>query len=299
MKKLAYIFFGLLLLASCETNEDIVDFPVVEPKLVVNCVFTENQFFEFQISKSLSIIDNAELQYLDNATIRLYENGVLKETINTVSPQSEFYHSSFAPDLNKEYMIEVSAPSLEDISAKGKLPGLANLEYISHTITDSGGFYFPGEPYQGYLEGKITVKIHDQAQVENYYMVSIFRYDTFEIPGSIEVYKEYLYSYSDGSNPAVDYYTNRGALINDAIFDGQELEITLDFEDYQFKDKQKYFITLYHLSKDLYLYYKTISIYDDNYQNPFGNPVQLYNNIENGYGIFGGFSEKLDSFSLK
>ncbi len=58
---LFFIFIVILFLLACEKTEDIVDFPIKTPELVVNAMFTPGTNFEFQVSKSLSVLDNADL----------------------------------------------------------------------------------------------------------------------------------------------------------------------------------------------------------------------------------------------
>ena len=67
------ILIGLTVLAltSCETTEKIDDFPLRPSKMVVNSFFTEGTDMKIQVSKSLSVLDNADLKLIDSATINV------------------------------------------------------------------------------------------------------------------------------------------------------------------------------------------------------------------------------------
>jgi hypothetical protein len=43
-------------------------------------------------------------------------------------------------------------------------------------------------------------------------------------------------------------------------------------------------------SSQYYRYVNSLELYNESDGNPFAEPVQLYNNISNGYGIFAGAS---------
>ena len=48
----------------------------------------------------------------------------------------------------------------------------------------------------------------------------------------------------------------------------------------------KLYWTLKNHSEDYYMYKKTFNVYQSVRGNPFAEPVQVFSNIENGYGIF-------------
>jgi len=45
------------------------------------------------------------------------------------------------------------------------------------------------------------------------------------------------------------------------------------------------------VSEDFYKYKITGSVHDNSSDNPFAQPVNVYKNIDNGFGIFAGYSE--------
>ena len=89
-------------------------------------------------------------------------------------------------------------------------------------------------------------------------------------------------------------------VLHDLLFNGQNkaLEIELkDFEKDIYIDKDGYFysyktlsITLYlhNISKSYYYYRTSLELYENASRNPFAQPVQVFSNISNGFGIFAG-----------
>ncbi len=98
---------------SCETTERIDDFPLRPSKMVVNCMFTEDLSWEIQVSKSLSVLDNAGLEFIENASIKIFNESEQVESID--SPDSDNWYRSpdNTPIAGNEYSIEVSSPDFE------------------------------------------------------------------------------------------------------------------------------------------------------------------------------------------
>ncbi len=52
------------------------------------------------------------------------------------------------------------------------------------------------------------------------------------------------------------------------------------------------------MNRSGYLYRRSIDDYENAQGDPFAEPVQVYSNIENGYGIFAGFSKSTYEISM-
>ena len=51
------------------------------------------------------------------------------------------------------------------------------------------------------------------------------------------------------------------------------------------------FVYLISASEDYFRYKRTYSLQEESSGDPFAQPVNVYNNIENGFGIVAGYSE--------
>ncbi|WP_421873166.1 DUF4249 family protein [Marinoscillum sp.] len=54
-----------------------------------------------------------------------------------------------------------------------------------------------------------------------------------------------------------------------------------------------------HCSEAYYAYFKSLENQVNSRENPFSEPILVYNNIENGLGIFASHSSNVDSFRLR
>ena len=100
--------------------------------------------------------------------------------------------------------------------------------------------------------------------------------------------------FQDGGSP----FREQG-LFNDLLFNGQNknLELEIPNEEYwNFIDGstewsyKRLSLTLYlhNISKSYYYYRTSLELYQNASGNPFAQPVQVYSNIDNGFGIFAG-----------
>ncbi|KAA3640405.1 MAG: DUF4249 family protein, partial [Bacteroidetes bacterium] len=77
----------------------------------------------------------------------------------------------------------------------------------------------------------------------------------------------------------------QGLVFTDKAFDGNEY--TIKGWDYGWWETVESFkLELVNLSKDGYLYLRSLEDYYNSEGNPFAQPATVYSNIENGYGIF-------------
>ena len=299
MKKILYGFLPIILLFSaCEKTEDIVDFPVKDPELVVNSMFTPGENFEFQVSRSLSVLDNADLGNLSGATIYLYEDGNLIDTI-TEQNSNEWYFSDKTPVLGKTYAIKVYHQGYNYLEAEDVVPAPVSIGQLSYIVKDSSTYYddYSGESY-GNCTFDLTVNFNDPESSENYYLFSGYSYSIDDYYG--DTLKDNIsFDEKEGEDAFVEVYSSEGLIFSDKYFNGKSFSFTVEVEDWNFSTGKIYFFVLNSLSRDAYLYKKSLAMYEDAHNNFFSEPVQVYNNIENGYGIFAGFSSTTDSIKFE
>ena len=139
----------------------------------------------------------------------------------------------------------------------------------------------------GNVEANLDITLNDPAN-KNYYMLEVFETDTF-YPSDSGI--NYYYLFID--DPAIGEKQNAIAvLFNDEFFNGKSYRLTVKFDSYLLNANPGYpvYVKLTSVNEDFYLYKKTFAAHLNNQGNPFAEPVQVYNNIKNGFGIFGGFS---------
>lgn len=298
MKKLI-VYIGLVfVVVSCQKVIPL-DAETKTSKLVVNALFNENEFWEVNVSRSLSVLDDGDLSNVDNVASALVYDNSTNSLVTSLTYDGENYISlgGVKPVIGKEYRIEVSATNYKSVSSIDYCP--SNIPILSFDTSSSVTSF-------GELRFETSIDFQDPAG-SNYYGVkmdiieyqriynsSAGRYDTTEINR-----KE---TYLSTSNPVVD---NSGPdsyarilTFKDNLFDGQRQTITFNYNYYvsgtpnQFTVRK---VSLLSLTESTYKYLKSIETYRNVDGNPFAEPVQVYTNIENGFGIFGGQS----SYELK
>jgi len=105
--------------------------------------------------------------------------------------------------------------------------------------------------------------------------------------------------------PLLSYYGSNAIIFDDAVFNGKKHLLKIYSEDIRVakSDLSKKDVPVYiyfrSINKELYNYYLSMKKYNEVQDNPFSEPVNVYSNIKNGYGIFGGSAMTLDSVVLK
>jgi len=297
-KIIVFVFILFFILSACEKTEDIVDFPTKDPELVVNAMFSPDNNFKFQISHSLSVLDNAELKNLPDAIIYLYEDGMIIDTI-TQQNMDEWYYSTKQPVLGKNYAIKVYHQGYNSVESEDFLPTPVSINSLSYTIKDSSTYYDEYmDAYYGDCTFSLTVNFDDPAENNNYYLFSGYFYSIDEYYGDTIINNIY-FNEKEGENAFVETYSSEGLIFSDKYFNGKSFSFSVEVDDYDFTNGKAYIFVLNSLSRNAYLYKKSLAIYENSHNNFFSEPVQVYNNIKNGYGIFAGYSFTIDSLKFE
>ena len=295
-----FILISIFALTSCETTEKIDDFPLRPSQLVVNCFFTEGGIWEFQVSKSLSVLDNAPLKLIDNATIKLFKDSELVETLSDPGGDTWYRSQNNLPEIGHEYSIEVSAPDFASLKANEITPEAVPVSNVTAVIRDSTFYiwdnHYGGKSFGGKVEGYFNIMFSDPIGIENYYQLSIFYMDTTyneEDSLDYDVSKNNLSVWSSDNSVEEGEGYNTNLLISDYLFDGQDYKLEVDFHEWRARKGRIYFIELTSITRSGYLYRRSIDEYSKAVNDPFAEPVKIFCNIENGYGIFSGYATEI------
>jgi hypothetical protein len=100
------------------------------------------------------------------------------------------------------------------------------------------------------------------------------------------------------SQPFIHHF-EYGVLIDRGdLVEGQPL--TFNFVDWVVNDHNltKVYVELRTISEEYYRYQSTLARQLIVRQDPFAEPVTIFNNIEGGYGNFSGFTQEITSFDF-
>lgn len=303
MKKIILYVFLISIVTgffSCEKEIDIA-IPDRERKIIINSLFTSNQTLTVNVTKSLSIMDPVDIIFLNDATIKLYENNTFIENLQLISNGN--YISSHNLINAKNYRVEVERNGVT-ASAINYIP--EPIEIIDIDTNSIRLFEYD------YLQ--CIINFQDNPHEENYYMFSLdnFKTDIYEYYDNgilISDTVEYNNSYFQSDDIIIEnwLYINDQSyiLFADHLISGKSYGLNIRVEhsnsyyypDMSFNDTDSSYIhfNLFSVTEEYYKYFKTFSMHRDSRENPFAEPVQVFSNVENGLGVFAGFSSNSDS----
>ncbi len=291
MKKTNYILLVLLLIvifSSCDdafTTIRELELPEHEKKLSVFSTMYGSTC-EIFVSHSKSIDDNSPYkQVTANVIIRkndmeffsfVYPDDL--KTGNLISPFIDFPKSI---NEGEKYTLEVVSDEFGTAKAVSTVPELPVID----NITYDENYYI--EEYD--TLDKLEFNIIDPEENDNYYL--------FNINSTIYKRNKYhLYLYISTDDPIIKetYWDfDKGIIISDKTFNGQKRKISLKVNYYaninpneEKIDLDTVLINSKGITKDYYNFLLSKIQHDQADDNPFAEPVNIYNNIENGYGLF-------------
>ena len=235
-----------------------------------------------------------------------------------------YYASPFIPVADKHYTLQVTKSGYEPVEAQTYIPPAVPIQKVTYDTTVSTYTYQEEDSVITRSEinfNEIQLTFTDPASEKNYYELQVLQYFMYYIyllddQGNVVVDNQ-------GNNVIADTVQSVNAVSltssdpllagNEDIFDGGEVSAygtafvfsddflngktyTLKFNigntyySYNNDEDSNMAISLHTINEEQYQYAVSRELQYENEGNPFAEPVQVYNNIENGYGIFVGYS---------
>lgn len=276
----------LLFVSSCDVIVD-VDVPMEKPKITLNSIFVQDSTWKVQLMLNRHILDEADFKAVDDAQVIIFEEGF---AIDTLFSQHNGVYTGVARAVpGRTYEVEASSPSYGSVYSRSYMPLPVPIDHVQVNLSEG--------PIADRREIDITFEMTDRPGETNYYQLLVFserkyqdqttgeeRISTFTVP--LES-KDLIIS-NAVARPG------EGLFFKDEMFAGKPA--TLKFgSPYFFHENDTLELTFYlrTLSKDYYQYQVTAQIQERTSNDPFAEPVSVYNNIEQGFGIFGGASQSV------
>ena len=288
-----YLIFILLIpiLNACIEDVNLKDLNI-EPKMVLFCyispMFDTNKVYLTNSQPLLS--SNAdELGVITNAKVQISTDSVnwVSFTYHLPSERYILPSNDFPIEEGKTYYIRATAPGFDEmIRSSCKVP----------------------------VYRDINIKIDTQLTVQDYYKSIIFNFSWKDFAGEqnyyyvpvYDTYEEYYFEKDTMrsvlySNPVYNEATN-DYVFSDEKNDGKILKgnYSLWIDEYQPKNYDTLRFNFVQMDKIAYMYWSSLIRYYGSISfMGIVEPVILYNNIENGYGLFSAFVFKTYRFVLK
>ncbi len=296
-----YLWFACCVsaLGACEMQREFeVDIPEEKEKLVVNCVFVEGRKWTAEVYPSQGIIslENDKPNNILNAVVRITEGDT--EIPLSLVDNSGTYQSSATAEAGKTYTINVSAPGYEPVSSTVTLPPAIQILDVETSLsvdpedprsnkrTFHIRFKDPGHELNFYAFGMTRIEYRTASRNEEDVVISGTYLDPLDPAFSKNYYREDF---------RVDSVQQLNLLFDDRLFDGDEYVLSVSCREYrpteEFPEEPfLYKLFLKSLTPAYYHYRVTYNLQQETKGDPFAQPVQVFNNIQNGYGIFAGAS---------
>lgn len=306
MKTIRYtllLFLILFLTGACERD---VDFKGKEPdsKIVFNSIVnsTSDQH-TVKISESVFLFGDKKPQLVDDLTLKLSLNG---EEIPLFFQEEKNSH--------KYYRFSAQIKSGDKLEVNGDSPKFGKIYAIDHVpisaeIKNVQTEWFTGEKDQiSYLRTLITIK--DKPNEKNYYRIVIRNKQINSSDMDEEEYtwdrqnvfvdQEILFNNIDGML-LEDEDAHKYRVFSDELIAGKEytlnVYIQMDKTD-PWGDMLKRYVKveIHALSEDMFKYLRSLELALSN--DDFSEPVKIYTNVKNGYGLLGAYSIAEKSIEL-
>ena len=293
MKKIYLVLIIALTYISCEK---VIPFEgdVTIPKLVINSIFQSDSTFKVHVSSSRSVIETDSFQNITDAVVNINDgNGNIIETLN--HQENGFYVGQTFPQENQTYTLQVTHPNYVNITSMDSLPLSIVINSVdTSTIVDP----INGDRLQ------ITMNFEDPGSSQNFYLIETYSINEYLVIKNsdtseyeLDTAKQYMVLtdevFQNGGSP----WREQG-LFNDLLFNGQNkaLELEIPYENlsgneagYNWSYKTLGVrVYLHNISRSYYYFRTSLELYQSASGNPFAQPVQVYSNIENGFGVFAG-----------
>ena len=213
----------------------------------------------------------------------------------------------FVAQPNVTYTLKVSAPNLESVETSMHLPAAVAIQDLSvypDAIVEVQNIDYT----QYFLPIDVTINDPNDGE-EHYYSLQIEPYNLVDYDGSgvLDTIRmcncfhsnEVVFPKSnesdpfDSSSPADQSYTYYydETLFSNQLFKGETVTLRVYTDFYEGQELLRIKATLSTLNKETYNYLSSRTLQQNVGENPFAEPVSVYNNVTNGFGIFGGSSK--------
>jgi hypothetical protein len=303
MKNFFLILF-LTALFSCNKDPYDTDFKIESaPTVLCMSGFVSTDSIYVILTKNLprgTLWRGIEAFFIKDSTaiINVYEDGqffcklkpmtVLRDSGYSYEFQKIYYTSYKKVSEGKTYTITATHKDFESVSAKTTVPfnvpiiSVDTFTFKKHEVLPR---YYDDDPMHYILFDTIiqytmfTINFLDPPNDLNYYGVEIITKDGYRVQFLDDPIIETQFQRNTG-NPQVNLFT-------DKFIQGKKYGFQYTVRSAQ-ADSQSF--RLYSLNEDYYKYTLSVHNYNSKTYDTYQEPTPIYSNIQNGIGIFGGFS---------
>jgi hypothetical protein len=264
---------------------------------VLSSIINPDALIKAHVGKTIAITDTSS-SMVENASVFLFENGV---PIDTLDYQSDgWYVSNVYPQVGFSYRLETHHTAFSSVSSECIVPPPPQIDSLFFTVGET-------LDQEGLPITRFTLRLNDPDPNINYY--ELILYSGNPLDPTIQPTQLTRITQLDDPTLIADAnwnYAPSTLFFSDALFNGMtgEVSFNLMWGGYPSPGDPPYYIELRNINSSYYQYLKSWSVHrfnqnsTQNTRDPLtllfqGDPVELYSNVNNGYGIFGAYNQIL------
>lgn len=236
------------------------------------------------VSNSKGALDQeSEYELPADAEVKLFKNGELILQLEQ-NPTNSRYEGILPEGISDQggdvYQFTTKLTGFDLASAEQTMPPsptIIEALFEAEGTIDSEGFRVD--------ELTVDIKDADPSQM-NYYGIELFQvfYNIDPSNGdTIDIFRNQIGL--DSNDPLLEYSNDYGLIFSDEGFSGGEYQLRC-YSYFSVGENANLEVDLYQLSKDAFLYSRSLDQYYNAIDNPFAEPVTVHDNVDGGYGVF-------------
>jgi len=267
------------------------EFPDFTPVPTVNSYLIADSAIKVKISLAAKM-DSLPLKTVDQAEVQLFIDGTFNETLFTKG--NGLYSSVSIVKPGKTYRCQISIPGYDMVTCSDSIPLPNPIMKIEHILTagiDEEGFTYPG----------IKFTFSNNPQEHRYYQAIIWKYTESEwrsSPWTAAGLKEIV-------DPVLLAEGLPMAVFSNDQINGDTYTMQINYQSgiyYAGPNNENprlypFMLELRSISYHYYQYLRQVYLYDlgryPEFLSGVGSVFPLHSNVQNGYGIFAGYSTYL------
>lgn len=294
MNKLILILAGLMALTVVSCRKEIkYKGDSEDPLVVVNSIMEADSVIKIHVEQSRFFLDpqfSSSDYWITNATVTLTVVSSGQVYTQTSSDAEGNYVFPITAQAGESYAVSVSHPDFKTVTSTTAIPAAVTI-----TTVDTSSY----QDVNGQNIMRALVKWND-APGKDFYVLeaSIKEMSTGNIyidqpVGSLDPGMDALTSTEPGDESSYSYFTN--LFFTDEFFDGQNktLDVRVSQAFATLDNDHRLQIHLYRCTEETYKYLISVRKFQYADGDIFSEPVKVFSNIKNGYGIFGGTYQSL------
>ena len=262
-------------------------------RVVFHSFLEPNNLILVNLTESRSVLENDWGDYppVLGATIKVFKNetyiGDLQE--DQVNNDGSYYYAEVV-EAGSSYRFEVTHPTLEGVECFTHVPELS--PQFTAEIIDTINFNWV-----------LEVTVTDIAPGPTFFLMDLSwswppNDNQMVFFSSTDPFLKTPFSYTDPVDPY--QYFDGEAFFTDDHFQNGSYTFRIEFyaDQWSIDQYESLDVRIKHMSRDLYLYQFSGQLQQWVDGDPFAQPAQVHNNIENGIGCLGSYHASLVQFDL-